>query len=452
MNINSLPLSFRASEVDRILATIQAGDSCLVVGIGSVGKSNLLRFLQQEDVRRTKLGQDWDRYLFVYVDINKMLQQSDWGLFELMLHQILVGASQQDVDILMYEALDTLHEHVADPATQHLALRYLDRALSLVCSRLDFRVVFLIDEFDRLCNALPAQTFAALRSIRDDYKYRLSYVIATRKELNRLRKAGADIEDFEELVTPNTIWLVSYSEEDARHMLHRLESRHNVVLNEESIQDALVRTGGHPGLIRAVFPIICEHPVNLEGALAADKGVSDECLRIWNSLDKSDQRAMANLANENSHHLPTAIMQRLRTRGLIGGNWANPDEIFSSLLADYICREKPTAVAHIFIDYQNHIIWVDERKVEKLAPLEYKLMEYLDGKRGKVCSRDEIIARLYPDEKVAGGVSDASIDAILKRLRKAIEPEPDQPRFILTLRGHGIKLADGETMEKREGM
>ena len=47
-----LPITYRAPEVKQILAAVQAGDSCSVIGIGSVGKSNLMRFLQREDVHR----------------------------------------------------------------------------------------------------------------------------------------------------------------------------------------------------------------------------------------------------------------------------------------------------------------------------------------------------------------------------------------------------------------
>ena len=317
--------------------------------------------------------------------------------------------------------------------------------MAIVCNRLDLRVVFLIDEFDVLCSKLSSQTFAALRSLRDDYKYRLMFVVASRKEIARLREKDGDIESFEGLLAPNTIWLGSYSEDDARYMLHRLEERHKAKLDGKRMREVLVRTGGHPGLIRVVFPLASDKLANLDEILASDKGVRDGCQRILtNSLDESDQRSMANLASETGHRPPPEIMQRLQGRGLVGGPWAKPDAIFSPLLADYICREKPSAVAHIFIDHLKHIIWVDEHKIEKLAPLEYKLIEYLDTRRGEICKRDEIIANLYPDQKNANGVSDASIDAILKRLRKSIEPEPEQPRFILTLRGHGIKLADGE--------
>src|SRR3972149_3136112 len=155
---NSLPLSFRATEVDKIISILQAGDSCSLVGIGSVGKSNLLRFLQQEDVRRTKLGKEWNKYLFVYIDANELLQQSDWGLYELMLHQLLAVLSRKKINSEIFQAVDNLYSLATESSTQHLALRYLDRAISLLCGRLGLRLVFLFDEFDHLCLTLPSQT------------------------------------------------------------------------------------------------------------------------------------------------------------------------------------------------------------------------------------------------------------------------------------------------------
>ena len=446
---NKLPPGFRSTEVERVFTFIQSGDSCLIVGIGSVGKSNLLRFLQQEDVRRTKLGQDWEKYLFVYVDVNKMLQQSDWGLFELMLHQILVGVSQQDIDILMYEAIDNLHQRAAEPATQHLALRYLERALALACNRLDLRVVVLIDEFDSLLSALPAQTFAALRSLRDDYKYRLMYVVAARKDPSLWYEGGVDIEGFEELITPNIIWLASYSEEDARHMLNRLAIRNNAQLDEESIRDVLVKSGGHPGLIRAAFPIMCEQPNNLTERLLTDTRVQDECKRLWHSLENDQQRSIVSLVNGRGlEAIPFNNADQLRTMGLIGGRWAQPDEVFSSILADFVKQINPPIGARIRLDRQKHIVFVDDRKIEKLARLEYILLELLDQRRGHIVTHDEIAEYLYPENVKREGVSEDAITSVIKRLRIAIEPDPSKPRFIVTVRGHGIKLVDGEIIEK----
>ena len=143
-----LPVTFRAEVVKPILGYVAAGDSCSIVGIGSVAKSNLLRFLQREDVRQTYLGDQWSGYLFVYVDINKILKQSAWGLMELMLHQLIIELANQGAKETVLQKIDELHQRATDNKTRYLALRYLDRALGIVCNQLGFKPVFLVDEFD----------------------------------------------------------------------------------------------------------------------------------------------------------------------------------------------------------------------------------------------------------------------------------------------------------------
>jgi DNA-binding winged helix-turn-helix (wHTH) protein len=445
-----LPLSFRSQETNKIFSRLRAGDSCQIIGIGSVGKSNLLRFLQQEDVRSAKLGSGWEKYLFVYVDANKFLERSEWGLWELMLHQILVEISNSGIEQSATEEIDKLHQHATAPATRHIALRYLDRAVGLICKNLDRKIVFLFDEFDDLYRTLPSRVFDSLRALRDDNKYRLMYVVATRRELRRLRSEGEHREAFEELITPNTIWVVAYSKADARYALQRLASRHKVKLSEKQIWDILKITGGHPGLIRAVFPLMCEQPVNVTESLLADKRVHEECQRIWQSLAKDEQKALALLVNNSRTRVAEGILEQLQQKGLVGGEWVESDQVFSSILSLYIRNEKPAIGNRIRIDRQKHIVWVDDREIQNIPRLEYKLLEFLEGRRGQVCTRKQIVQHLYPNEKLSG-VSDNAVDSIVKRLRKQIEVDPKSPKFISTIHGVGFRLVDGDITEERQG-
>ena len=70
MSNNPLSKTYRDREVSQIMGAIQAGNSCTIIGIGSAGKSNLLRFLQRPDILQDRLGPDWEKYLIVYVDGN----------------------------------------------------------------------------------------------------------------------------------------------------------------------------------------------------------------------------------------------------------------------------------------------------------------------------------------------------------------------------------------------
>ena len=39
-------------------------------------------------------------------------------------------------------------------------------------------------------------------------------------------------------------------------------------------------------------------------------------------------------------------------------------------------------------------------------------------------------------------VTARSVDTLVKRIRKKIEPDPDEPRYVLTVWGTGYKFAD----------
>jgi hypothetical protein len=45
------PLDYRQEEVGRIMHRWNAGESCSLVGVGSVGKSNLMQHLANPEVR-----------------------------------------------------------------------------------------------------------------------------------------------------------------------------------------------------------------------------------------------------------------------------------------------------------------------------------------------------------------------------------------------------------------
>jgi len=317
----------------------------------------------------------------------------------------------------------------------------------IACKRLGLRLVFLLDEFDDLCRSIAPRGFAAFRALRDDHKYRLGYVVAARSELRRLRKEMSEIEAFEELVSPHTVWLGPHSEDDARLVLRRLEARHSVGLDDETANDVLAATGGHPGLLRTAYYAAGELGRGSLDALVGNPHVQHECQRIWLSLTLKDQQAVVNLIGDalaQSHR--TGDLERLRRRGLVGGPWVSDDCMFSPLFEAYVRQQHPIVGARVHVDHERRVVWVDGREIHRLTPLEYKLITYLEKKRGRVCSRDEIAQHLYPKDMAleGDGVTENRIDAVVKRLRERVEPRPKEPRYVVTVRGHGFRLADGD--------
>ena len=54
--------------------------------------------------------------------------------------------------------------------------------------------------------------------------------------------------------------------------------------------------------------------------------------------------------------------------------------------------------------------------------------------------RDALMQRVWGDET---HITERSVDTLIKRLRRKIEPDAAEPRFILTVWGSGYKFTDG---------
>ena len=75
----------------------------------------------------------------------------------------------------------------------------------------------------------------------------------------------------------------------------------------------------------------------------------------------------------------------------------------------------------------------------KLTALEFRLLSYLIENRGKVISKKELFERVWED-KFTG---DGTLNVHIRRLREAIEKNPNNPEYILTVWGDGYKFAGG---------
>jgi DNA-binding response OmpR family regulator len=75
-----------------------------------------------------------------------------------------------------------------------------------------------------------------------------------------------------------------------------------------------------------------------------------------------------------------------------------------------------------------------------VTPHEYALLEALMGAPGRTFTRDELLDRLYPHGEAV--VIERVVDVHVGKLRQKIEPDPNQPRLILTVRGIGYRFAD----------
>ena len=89
------------------------------------------------------------------------------------------------------------------------------------------------------------------------------------------------------------------------------------------------------------------------------------------------------------------------------------------------------------MDVERHQVSVGGREMS-LPLKEFDLLEYLMRNAGRVLTRAQLIDRVWGADYVG---DTKTLDVHVKRLRAKVEPDPANPRYLLTVRGLGYKLA-----------
>lgn len=73
---------------------------------------------------------------------------------------------------------------------------------------------------------------------------------------------------------------------------------------------------------------------------------------------------------------------------------------------------------------------------------EFRLLDWLARHPGRVFTRDQLLDAVWRDTQF---VTPRSVDVYVRRLREKIEPDPENPRYLRTVRGAGYRFeAPGE--------
>jgi DNA-binding response OmpR family regulator len=90
------------------------------------------------------------------------------------------------------------------------------------------------------------------------------------------------------------------------------------------------------------------------------------------------------------------------------------------------------------IDPARRRVRIEGRDVE-LTDQEFRLLHLLAAHAGIVFSREALLSKIWRGDTF---VTVRSVDTLVKRLRRRIEADPANPRFLLTVWGVGYKFAD----------
>jgi two-component system alkaline phosphatase synthesis response regulator PhoP len=108
------------------------------------------------------------------------------------------------------------------------------------------------------------------------------------------------------------------------------------------------------------------------------------------------------------------------------GRWSHPEDD----------KKDRFEIGDLVIDKRRHEVSVGGQRVE-LTPLEFHILERLASEPGRAWSRNDLLDEVWSTEYEG---YQRNVDPHINRLRRKIESDPKNPRYVLTVRGVGYKL------------
>lgn len=93
-------------------------------------------------------------------------------------------------------------------------------------------------------------------------------------------------------------------------------------------------------------------------------------------------------------------------------------------------------VGDLIIDKRRHEVSRQGERID-LTPLEFQILELLASEPGRAWSRNALLDHVWSTDYEG---YQRNIDPHINRLRKKLESDPKNPRYVLTVRGVGYKL------------
>lgn len=332
-------INFRAEEVNFVTGRWNAVEPVSLIGVGSVGKSNLLHHLADPDVHKKYMEEHatnfksiiLDPYLLgpLPVDSPNISQHTVWAGLELIMHRLYMAFYSSDMlpdeDKQRFFDLYQTLQNGSNPLFAYMGVRYLELGLRVLFDN-DIRLVLMFDEFEEFLRLMPYKFFQTLRGLRDTYKSRLTFLIFTRSSLPvLLDEYDIDylaIEPFIELFNDNVQYVGPYNEQDAMFMLHSLIRRNPRMVYHDYYDQFLLNVSGRfAGILRASFRALdylgTIHPndINNEAIIqkmASRSSVKAECRTIWMSLSDIEQEVLKAVAQLADYHNSEAFEEGIK--------------------------------------------------------------------------------------------------------------------------------------------
>lgn len=444
----AFPETYRAEQISTIAQWIALGNSGVVVGGSGSGKSNVAGFIaERPDVMAHHLPNQSANTCFFRLDINSLPTITPATFYRGLLYTLQHAAAQMTPEIATKIIELTAKATNGDDT---LALYFaLQRAHDLLIQRDNKKVVWLLDRFDEACKRLEAGTLSSLRSLRDQFKGKLSYITFTRFPLAHLRNP-AEFDEFHEIMVAHTCWVGPMVERDAQWIARQMAERHQTTFTADAVATLIAVTGGLPAFMKAACSALAtgqlvsgESPQTWTEQLLAQPVFLRNCQEMWQDCTAAERTVLTSLATwGDPQGLDADTVAYLEKLGLLLHNPANAKiRIFSPIFAAFIQQQSASLGVGITFDQRTGNVLRNGIPLnETFTAFEMRLLTYFLDHVDELCEKNAIIAHVWPDEKLVEGIRDDSLAQLVKRLRDKLEANGSGHNYIQSVRGRGYRF------------
>jgi hypothetical protein len=435
---------------------------CSIIGENSFGKTTLLRYLSepQNAYVSDDLGTEHE-FSFVYLDCARYIELAERETYASVqfwweMYRTFRAKLQADKEPLPTEPPVNVDHISIDTAFE---IKYELEGLIQAYQR---PVIFVLDHFEGIAR-LPLRDSELLRSMA---QRNCTYIVSSRHLLYLLYQYNQ-----ESWARPSPLWnlfsdpiyLGLMKEEEAMEFIFqggKLESFWKL----EDIKFIRRIAGRHPEIIRIACSHLYEQRLrslssNTENYEFLEFSISREasaiCNQLWYGLadpELNDEPTIPAYTRESPITSPyqkglidiakgcnTAekkILFVLEQRGLIervNGEW----RVFAEVMRQFaLQQEQDHKQSELSISSQP--VTPGDTGPPAFAYLEGRVYEYLKSHVGEVCDREDIKRAVWGNNPP----TNSALQKIIERIREKIEPDSENPRYLIAVRGQGFMLRE----------
>ncbi len=394
------------------------------------GKRTIIKLLiKEKTILKSIFEEQFDKTLFIYVDSDEMLEQSNTHYIQLILDSLKREMYRRDLPIR-----DTKFEN---------PLTFIKTNLKKLTDE-GWAVIFILNDFE-LTLSLSSNVYLNLESIMSVNKSKITYLFLS--TVNILRSEVLEkIHNLKYGVTQKIVYFPLFSKDDALYIVKKNAEALNIHFSSKLGEVLFSLCGGHPQLLKYSINILHEHfqkkPLDdetIKEYLLSHYQLQIVCADIWSYLAAEEQETLSHVVltgkTGSVHKNATEYLINL---GLIKEVHSEKYRVFGKLFEEFVKKKLPPQ--KLVYDLKTNKLYYGSQSCEsRFTFQEYKLLCYFITHATELISRDQVGAVLWGRNYVEK-YSDWSIDKIISNLRKKLDALGFPSQNLSTLKKRGFSF------------